>query len=106
MNRNEYLYDVIRTSHISDKVFRLSQIDGTMMVLKVSPKASKKDIKAAVELAFNDLEVVSVNTSNVLGKSRRTRYGIAKTQCWKKAYIKLKDSEKLNEAVKNLNLEN
>ena len=54
----------------------------------------KDDIKAAVELMF-DVKVKGVQVVNESGKDRRFGRTIGRTQDWKKAYVKLKEGEKV-----------
>ncbi len=100
MNRQEYLFDIIKATAVTDKSRRLN-ISNNVLVLKVSPKATKKDIKEAVELALS-LEVESVTTLNVIGKTKRIKYGTSKRQDWKKAFVKLKPSNSINDLAENL----
>ena len=53
---------------------------------KVNKKATKIDIKNAVEKLF-EVKVLKVNTMNVNGKKKRVRYQIGKTPDWKKAIV-------------------
>ena len=53
---------------------------------KVARKATKVDIKRAVEKLFG-VKVLSVNTMTVLGKEKRVRYQPGKTPDWKKAIV-------------------
>jgi large subunit ribosomal protein L23 len=61
---------------------------------RVVPKASKPEIKKAIERTFN-VRVTKVNVANYKGKERirgRTR---GKTVSWKKAVITLKKGDKI-----------
>ncbi len=53
---------------------------------KVNKKATKIDIKRAVEKLFN-VKVVSVNTISVKGKEKRVGRYVGKTSDWKKAIV-------------------
>jgi len=55
----------------------------------VDPRASKTEIKLAVEKIFN-VKVASVNTLNRPGKARRTRFGMGKRKDTKRAIVTLK----------------
>jgi large subunit ribosomal protein L23 len=55
---------------ISEKSYHL--MEGGAYVFVVDPKASKVEIREAVELAF-DVRVESVNTMNRKGKRKRNR---------------------------------
>ena len=58
-------------------------------VFKVRTDASKPEIKQAVELLF-EVQVDSVQVTNVKGKSKRYRQSQGRRSDWKKAYVKLK----------------
>ena len=51
---------------------------------KVNKKATKVDIKRAVEKLF-EVKVLSVNTMTVKGKEKRVGRSVGKTSDWKKA---------------------
>lgn len=62
---------------------------------KVSRDATKPEIKRAVEQLFK-VKVIEVKVINVKPKRRRLRtrrYGY--TSSWKKAYVKLKEGERI-----------
>ena len=63
-------------------------------VFEVDKKATKTDIKKAIEKFFR-VKVDSVNTSVCRGRARRTRLGISRVQYWKKAMVRLKAGEKI-----------
>lgn len=67
----------------------------SVYVFKVLPQATKIDIKRAIESLFK-VDVVSVNTVNVKGKVRRFGRSIGRTSSWKKAYVKLKEGQKID----------
>lgn len=58
-------------------------------VFRVLKSANKNQIKKAVELMFN-VEVASVQVSNVKGKLKVFKQEPGKRSDWKKAYVKLK----------------
>ena len=53
---------------------------------EVNPKATKIDIKNAVEKLF-EVKVLKVNTMNVSGKEKRMGRYVGKTSDWKKAIV-------------------
>jgi large subunit ribosomal protein L23 len=63
-------------------------------VFEVDLKASKTDIKAAVEKNFK-VKVDGVRTSICRGHSKYTKFGLTKVPYWKKAYVKLVEGEKI-----------
>ncbi len=56
-------------------------------VFEVDRKATKKDIRSAVEKAF-DVKVLSVRTMICRNRIRRTGTKLSKIKYWKKALIK------------------
>ncbi|AHI06689.1 50S ribosomal protein L23 [Bdellovibrio bacteriovorus W] len=63
-------------------------------VFEVDMKASKTDIRAAVEKNFK-VKVDDVRTSICRGHSKNSRFGLTKVPYWKKAYVKLVEGEKI-----------
>ena len=53
---------------------------------KVNKKATKPEIAKAVEKLF-EVKVLSVNTMNVSGKTKRVGRNVGKTSAWKKAIV-------------------
>jgi large subunit ribosomal protein L23 len=64
-------------------------------VFRVAKSATKPDIKKAVELMF-EVEVESVQVSNVKGKRKTFQQTRGKRPDWKKAYVKLKPGFDIN----------
>ncbi|WP_040162972.1 50S ribosomal protein L23 [Microbacterium gorillae] len=79
--------DVIFKPVVSEKSYGL--IDEGKYTFEVDPRASKTEIKLAIEKIF-DVKVASVNTLNRVGKSRRTRFGTGKRKDIKRAIVTLK----------------
>lgn len=89
VNTTQYLLaSVIQAPIISEKSTSAAERD-KRIVFKVRPKATKKQVKDAVEVMFN-VEVDSVNILNVKGKQKRFGRTLGKRSDWKKAYVKLK----------------
>lgn len=63
-------------------------------VFEVDRKATKLDIKNAVEGAFR-VKVDAVNTSICRGRAHRNKFGLSKVKYWKKALVKLSPGEKI-----------
>ncbi len=63
---------------------------------EVPRSANKSEIKKAVEQLFKT-KVESVRTQNKAGKIRRIGRSSGKTKDWKKAFVKLKEGEKMIE---------
>ena len=70
--------------------------DGRTLVFQVAMDANKIDIKRAVETLLGT-KVESVRTSLAHGKMKRQGKFIGRRSDWKKAYVKLRDGEKLPE---------
>jgi large subunit ribosomal protein L23 len=62
---------------------------------RVDRRANKIEIKNAVEELFK-VKVVDVNTVVVRGKKKRVRYHIGRTTDWKKAFVTLKQGDKID----------
>jgi large subunit ribosomal protein L23 len=65
-------------------------------VFKVNPLANKISIARAVEELFK-VSVLAVNTSRVRSKQRIMGRSIGRTTHWKKAYVTLKQGQKIEE---------
>ncbi len=84
-------YDVILQPIVSEK--SMDDAASKKYTFKVATKATKTDIRAAVEEAF-DVEVVRVSTSNFVGKPKRQGRFVGKTTAYKKAIVTLSESSK------------
>ena len=87
--------DVIRRPIITEKSTVIRE-DGRTLVFEVSRDANKIDIKRAVETLLGS-KVESVRTSISHGKVKRQGRYAGRRSDWKKAYVKLRDGEKLPE---------
>lgn len=63
-------------------------------IFEVDMKASKTEIKAAVEKNFK-VKVTAVRTSVCRGHSKQSKFGLTKVPYWKKAFVKLSEGEKI-----------
>ncbi len=86
------LFDLIFYPLVTER--STSQAEQGKYAFRVHPKATKGDIKLAVEKVFN-VKVVKVNTLNVGGKLKRVRYQPGYTADWKKAIVTLKSGQKI-----------
>ena len=89
--------DVIRKPLITEKTTVIRD-DGRTLVFQVAMGANKIDIKRAVELLFGS-KVESVRTALGHGKMKRQGKYVGRRSDWKKAYVKLRDGEKLPEIL-------
>ena len=68
---------------------------GSQYTFKVVPKATKAEIREAVEAIFPDVKVTRVNTMNYAGKLRRQMGSrrIGRRSSWKKAIVTLREGD-------------
>jgi large subunit ribosomal protein L23 len=71
------------------------------LVFEVAEKATKTEVKQAVETLFK-VKVAKVRTSIVEGKERRRGKFTGYRPDWKKAYVRLKDGEKMPEYLNSI----
>jgi len=93
-------YHIIRRPVITEKGLAIKENQNTL-VFKVEPKATKTEIKEAVQAVFK-VKVESVRTANYPGKERRRGKFAGYRRDWKKAYVRLKSGEKMPEYAQNL----
>jgi large subunit ribosomal protein L23 len=87
-------YDIIKTARITEKAGALTE-KYNQYVFKVDNKATKQDIRYAIEEIFKK-KVAKVNTLRVTGKKKRERTAsFGRKASWKKAIVTLKAGEKL-----------
>ena len=89
-------YDIVLAPHITEKSTILSETNA--VVFKVAPKATKPEIKAAIELMFKT-KVDDVTVLNVRGKDRRFGRLSGRRRSWKKAYVRLAEGQEINFAA-------
>lgn len=84
---------------VTEKQTSITEKKENRVGFRVTPKANKLQIKAAVE-AFYGVNVVKVNTMNYDGKrkSRYTKSGVisGKEAAFKKAIVTLKEGQKID----------
>ncbi len=85
------IYEVIKGPHITEKATILKE-NCRQVVFKVHPKATKIDIKRAVETIFKT-KVLKVRTINVKGKKKRFGRIVGKKPDWKKAIVTIAPGE-------------
>ncbi|PZQ58051.1 MAG: 50S ribosomal protein L23 [Sphingomonas taxi] len=86
-------YDVIVAPHITEKATLLSEHNA--VVFKVAAKATKPEIKAAVEALF-DVSVVGVNTIVQKGKTKRWKGAPYQRSDMKKAIVTLREGQSID----------
>jgi large subunit ribosomal protein L23 len=87
--------DVIRRPVITEKTTVIRE-DGRTLVFQVARDANKIDIRRAVEQLLGT-KVESVRTALAHGKMKRQGRFVGRRADWKKAYVKLREGEKLPE---------
>ncbi|HUO31748.1 MAG TPA: 50S ribosomal protein L23 [Bryobacteraceae bacterium] len=89
MNINE----VLRRPVVTEKGVAAKDEHRTLC-FEVALDANKTQVRQAVERMFK-VKVAEVRTSNLVGKMRRRGRFVGYRRDWKKAYVKLKDGEKV-----------
>ncbi|MFV0389502.1 MAG: 50S ribosomal protein L23 [Pyrinomonadaceae bacterium] len=91
------VWDVLKSPIITEKSVLLKEQsmgddEGQVLSFKVSKKASKHDIRRAIEEIFG-VKVDKVHTINYKGKIKRQGKYSGRRPSWKKAYVTLKAGE-------------
>jgi large subunit ribosomal protein L23 len=87
--------DVIRRPLVTEKTSIMRE-DGRTIVFQVAAGANKVQIKQAVEHLLGS-KVASIRTSIAHGKVKRQGRYAGQRADWKKAYVKLREGEKMPE---------
>lgn len=86
--------DVIQAPLISEKGSLLAEA-GNQVLFKVRPDANKIEVKRAVETLFK-VKVEKVRVARYLGKVRRVGRSMGRRSDWKKAYVTLREGDKID----------
>lgn len=86
-------YDVIVSPVITEKSTMVSEHN--QVVFKVTPKATKPEIKAAVEALFG-VKVTAVNTTTRKGKVKRFKGVVGRQSDVKKAIVTLAEGQSID----------
>ena len=89
------LTDIIRRPLVNEKTTLLRE-DARTIVFEVAMGATKVDIRRAVEKLLGT-KVEGVRTALAHGKMKRQGRFVGQRSDWKKAYVKLRDGEKIPE---------
>lgn len=92
MNK-ERLMNILLAPHVSEKASVAA--DKGEFVFKVALDANKREIKQSVELMFG-VNVESVKTLVVKGKTKRTGGTFGRRSNWKKAYVTLQEGQDID----------
>lgn len=93
----ETLYDIVRAPLITEKATMLSEKN--QVVFTVALKATKPQIKIAVEKLFN-VKVLGVNTLVQKGKVKRVKGRPGRRSDIKKAYVRLAEGQSIDLTAK------
>jgi large subunit ribosomal protein L23 len=86
--------EVIQAPLITEKGSLISET-AHQVLFKVRPDANKIEVKKAVEALFK-VKVVKVRMMRYLGKMRRVGKNSGRLPQWKKAYVTLKEGDKID----------
>ena len=86
--------DIIQAPLITEKSSQLAE-SCNQVLFKVRPDANKIEIKKAVEELFK-VTVLKVRVNRYLGKIRRVGKSMGRLPQWKKAYVTLKEGDKID----------
>ena len=87
-------HEDINAPLISDKGTLLTE-RANQVLFKVRPDANKIEVKRAVEAMFK-VRVEQVRIARYLGKVRRVGRSMGRRSDWKKAYVTLKEGDKID----------
>ena len=86
-------YDIVLAPHITEKSTMMSETNS--VVFKVAPRATKPEIKAAIEALFG-VTVLGVNTIVSKGKTKRWKGQPYKRSDMKKAIVRLAEGQSID----------
>jgi large subunit ribosomal protein L23 len=91
------LMNVVLAPVVSEKSTMVAD-KNRQYVFRVADRATKPEIKAAIELMFKT-KVEDVTVLNVHGKERRFGRFTGRRRSWKKAYVRLAAGQEINFAA-------
>ena len=91
------LYHIIKRPLVTEKSSALKETERTL-VFQVAVKANKLEIRQAVEKLLN-VKVARVRTTLTEGKLKRQGRFVGRRADWKKAYVTLREGEKMPEYI-------
>jgi len=92
-------YDIIIRPIITEK--SMEAVEAKKYVFEVAASANKIEIRKAIETIFG-VKVQSVNTVNVMGKTKRMGVHVGKRADFKKAYVQLTADSKAIELFEGM----
>jgi large subunit ribosomal protein L23 len=87
------IHEVLRRPLVTEKGVTKKETERTLC-FEVPAAANKVLVKQAVEKLFK-VKVEEVRTANFVGKMRRRGRFVGQRSDWKKAYVRLKEGEKV-----------
>lgn len=87
-------YDIIRRPLITEKT-SIQKDNNNQVTFEVDRRANRIEIRRAVEKIFN-VNVASVRTLNVKGKTKRRGRVLGRRRNWKKAIVTLRPGERID----------
>ena len=93
----ERLMQMILAPKISEKATYVAE-KHNHIIFRVIQDATKKEIKAAVELIWKaqNIQVEKVQVTNIKGKEKRFGRFMGKRSNWKKAFVSIKAGQEIN----------
>lgn len=85
------VHDVIQQPLVTEKS-SIAREEQNIATFRVSPDASKHDIRLAVEQLF-DVKVENVRTMQQPGKKKRVGKNVGRKPAWKKAIVELAEGQ-------------
>jgi len=85
---------VVRPLHTEKNVNDVR--DANTYHFEVDRRATKSQIRHAIEELFPGRRVVDIRTLSVMGRRRRTRFTIGRTKAWKKAIVRLRPGDTID----------
>ncbi len=86
--------EIIQAPLITEKGSLLSET-AHQVLFRVRPDANKIEVKKAIETLFK-VKVIKVRMARYLGKMRRVGRNMGRLPQWKKAYVTLKEGDKID----------
>jgi large subunit ribosomal protein L23 len=86
--------EIIQAPLVTEKGSVLSE-KNNQVLFRVRPDANKIEVKRAVEALFK-VKVLKVRVTRNLGKIRRVGRNSGRLPLWKKAYVTLKEGDKID----------
>jgi large subunit ribosomal protein L23 len=87
-------YQVVRRPLLTEKG-TIQRDEDNVYLFEVDRRATKDEVRSAVEKIFQ-VHVEDVNTLIVRGKNRRVKVHTGKTRNYKKAYVRLREGDKID----------